>query len=157
MMDVDTKAKPDTTARKDWMGVLAKAPPARLATLFEEIGARHGFTWLRPPEVGGVMLRGRTGGTGAAFNLGEMSVTRSALQLDTGEVGHAHVQGRDKAQAERAALVDALMQTERAKDIRKTVSSRLWRNTRRRGPLDWPRRRPPKSISSPWFGGKTDA
>ena len=103
------------------MSILAKAPPARLAILLEEAGGSPGFTWLRPPEVGGVMLRGRMGGTGAPFNLGEMSVTRCALKLDTGEVGHAYVQGRDKTHAERAALVDALMQSQRADALRAAV------------------------------------
>ena len=106
-----TRTTPDLEARKGWMSLLAKAPPARLAALFERLGPRPGFTWLRVPEVGGVMLRGRMGGTGAPFNLGEMTVTRCALRLETGAVGHAYVQGRDKAHAERAALVDALMQT----------------------------------------------
>lgn len=113
-----TETTMDIEARKGWMSLLAKAPPARLASLFEEVGARPGFTWLRPPEVGGVMLRGRMGGTGAPFNMGEMTVTRCALKLATGEVGHAYVQGRDKAHAERAALVDALMQTGRADTLR---------------------------------------
>ncbi len=111
----------DPEARKSWMSQLAKAPPARLAALFEATGARPGFTWLRPPEVGGVMLRGRMGGTGAPFNLGEMSVTRCALKLESGEVGHAYVQGRDKAHAERAALVDALMQTGQAEALHAAV------------------------------------
>jgi alpha-D-ribose 1-methylphosphonate 5-triphosphate synthase subunit PhnG len=115
----------DIEARKGWMSLLAKAPPARLASLFEEAGARPGFTWLRPPEVGGVMLRGRMGGTGAPFNMGEMTVTRCALKLATGEVGHGYVQGRDKAHAERAALVDALMQTSRADELRAVVLAPL--------------------------------
>ena len=111
----------DTAARKAWMSLLAKAPPARLAALFERLGAGPGFSWLRVPEVGGVMLRGRMGGTGAPFNMGEMSVTRCALKLTTGEIGHAYVQGRDKAHAERAALVDALLQTGRAGEVAETV------------------------------------
>jgi alpha-D-ribose 1-methylphosphonate 5-triphosphate synthase subunit PhnG len=57
------------------------------------------------------MVQGRTGATGQPFNLGEMTVTRCALRLASGAVGHAYVQGRDKAHATRAALVDALMQT----------------------------------------------
>lgn len=112
-----TMTQTDTDARKGWMSLLAKAPPARLEALFDQLGARLGFKWLRPPEVGGVMLRGRMGGTGAPFNLGEMTVTRCALKLETGEVGHAYVQGRDKGHAERAALVDALMQTDRANEV----------------------------------------
>ena len=67
------------------------------------------------------VVRGRMGGTGSAFNLGEMTVTRCALRLATGEVGHGYVQGRDKAHAERAALVDALMQTDRAEAVQAQV------------------------------------
>ena len=83
--------------------------------------ALPGFDWLRVPETGGVMLRGRTGGTGAPFNLGEMTVTRCTLRLASGETGHAHVMGRDRAHAERAALVDALMAGPRAAEIRAEV------------------------------------
>lgn len=117
MTDADTQQN----ARKGWMGLLAKAPADRLAQLFEGLGHAPEFTWLRPPEVGGVMLRGRMGGTGAPFNMGEMTVTRCALRIASGEVGHAYVQGRDKAHAERAALIDALMQTGRAADVRAAV------------------------------------
>ncbi len=67
------------------------------------------------------MVRGRAGGTGAPFNIGEMTVTRCALRLRDGTVGHAYVQGRDKAHAERAALVDALMQTDAAPRIEAAV------------------------------------
>ena len=63
------------------------------------------------------MVRGRMGGTGAAFNLGEMTVTRASVQLETGEVGHAWVQGRDRQHALRAAAVDALLQTDRKADL----------------------------------------
>jgi alpha-D-ribose 1-methylphosphonate 5-triphosphate synthase subunit PhnG len=114
----------ETAARKGWMGLLAKARPGELAALMRDVSA-PGFTWLRPPEIGGVMLRGRMGGTGAPFNLGEMTVTRCALRIDTGEVGHAYVQGRDRTHAEQAALVDALMQTDRAEAIRAAVLTPL--------------------------------
>jgi alpha-D-ribose 1-methylphosphonate 5-triphosphate synthase subunit PhnG len=67
------------------------------------------------------MVRGRAGGTGAPFNLGEMTVTRCALTLDTGQVGHAYIQGRRKADAEACALVDALMQTTNADTIRTQI------------------------------------
>lgn len=96
--------------RRDWMGALAKAPAARLAALWEALEMAPEFTWLRAPEIGATMVRGRMGGTGAPFNLGEMTVTRCSLQLASGEVGHGYVQGRDKDKARIAALVDALMQ-----------------------------------------------
>ncbi len=101
-------------ARKAWMATLAKAPPARLAALLPYLPPHH---VLRQPEIGAVMVRGRVGATGAAFNLGEMTVTRASVRLETGEVGHAWVQGRDKAHALRAAAVDALLQTGAADDI----------------------------------------
>ncbi|MDZ4095591.1 MAG: phosphonate C-P lyase system protein PhnG, partial [Paracoccaceae bacterium] len=69
--------------------------------------------------------QGRTGGTGAPFNLGEMTVARCSLRLDSGEVGHANVQGRDKNHARDAALIDALMQTPQADAIRAGVLAPL--------------------------------
>lgn len=107
------------------MSLLAKAPPARLAGLWQELGESPGFDWLRTPEVGAVMMRGRMGGTGAPFNLGEMTVTRCALRLANGTVGHGYVQGRDKDKARLAALVDALMQTEAAARIRGAILTPL--------------------------------
>jgi alpha-D-ribose 1-methylphosphonate 5-triphosphate synthase subunit PhnG len=100
------------------MATLAKAPPARLAALMPDLPAH---SVLRQPEIGAVMVRGRAGGTGAAFNLGEMTVTRASVRLTTGEVGHAWVQGRDKGHALRAAAVDALMQTDRAAEVAASV------------------------------------
>lgn len=111
-------------ARKGWMSLLAKARPARLEELSAGLDWPE-FTWLRVPETGGVMVRGRAGGTGAPFNLGEMTVTRCALRIAGGEVGHAYVQGRDKAHAERAALIDALMQTGRAGELRAAILAPL--------------------------------
>ncbi|MFW2587413.1 phosphonate C-P lyase system protein PhnG [Sagittula sp. SSi028] len=108
-------------ARKAWMGLLAKAPEGRVPELLDACGPRPRFDWLRAPEIGTTMVRGRAGATGAPFNLGEMTVTRCALRLPCGTVGHAYVQGRRKACAEAAALVDALMQTDRFEAIRAAV------------------------------------
>ena len=110
-----------STERQGWMGLLARSPSARVAERMAQLDALPGFDWLRAPESGGVMVRGRMGGTGAPFNLGEMTVTRCALRLASGEVGHAHVQGRDRRHAEQAALVDALMQGPRADEVRAAV------------------------------------
>jgi alpha-D-ribose 1-methylphosphonate 5-triphosphate synthase subunit PhnG len=109
-------------ARKDWMAVLAKAHPERLADLMPDLPP-HMF--LRAPEVGAVMVRGRIGNQSEAFNLGEMTVTRASVQLADGTVGHAWVQGRDRQHATRAAVADALMQTERAADLQSGVLSVL--------------------------------
>ncbi|MDT8855452.1 phosphonate C-P lyase system protein PhnG [Paracoccaceae bacterium Fryx2] len=112
-------APPDDADRKHWMGLLARARPDRLAALMPADLPRHAF--LRAPEVGAVMVQGRTGAVGAPFNLGEMTVTRCALRLEDGTVGHAHVQGRDRDHATRAALIDALMQGPRALALRRDV------------------------------------
>lgn len=103
--------------RQAWMGLLAKAPTAELARLWAGLGPEPAFEYLRAPEIGGVMVRGRAGATGAPFNLGEMTVTRCSVQLQSGEVGHGYVQGRDKTHAAQAALTDAMMQTERAREL----------------------------------------
>ena len=100
---------PHSTAdRQAWMAVLARAPAASL----EDAAAAHlpPYTRLRGPEVGLVMLQGRAGGTGAAFNLGEATVARCTVRSDTGQVGHAYCLGRDLRQAELAAVLDAALQ-----------------------------------------------
>ncbi len=123
--------------RPDWIGLLGRSDPTELAALFGAVGQLPAPEWLRPPEVGSVMVRGRAGGTGAPFNLGEVTVTRCALR--TGDVeGHAFVQGRDADHATRAAWVDALMQTDRADALRTAIldplraAERTRRDTRAR-------------------------
>jgi len=109
----------DLETRREWMGLLAQAPSALLDELWIKLGMKPRFQWLRPPEFGGVMVRGRMGGSGAPFNLGELTVTRCSLRLQGEDcVGHAWIQGRDRGKAQQAALVDALMQTGRAAEIR---------------------------------------
>lgn len=109
------------TERKGWMGLLARAPAEDLHRLWSDTGLTPDHAYLRAPEVGGVMVRGRAGATGAAFNLGEMTVTRCALQLGDGRVGHGYVQGRDKRHATQAALIDALMQGAEAERVRTMI------------------------------------
>jgi alpha-D-ribose 1-methylphosphonate 5-triphosphate synthase subunit PhnG len=98
------------TARKRWMRLCALAKTETLEAALPALGDDAGVNWLRPPETGMVMVQGRIGGGGAPFNLGEMPVTRCALALADGTVGHAYVAGRDHRKARAAALVDALMQ-----------------------------------------------
>jgi alpha-D-ribose 1-methylphosphonate 5-triphosphate synthase subunit PhnG len=108
--------------RREWMSLMARAPAGLVTETCRFLeDTPPAFGWLRAPETGGVMVQGRAGGTGAAFNLGEMTVTRCALRLESGEVGHSLVQGRDKRKARLAALCDALMQTDRAGEIREKV------------------------------------
>lgn len=117
-MQDDAPQSPD---RQAWLGLMARAAEGRVPALLDSMGARPGHQWLRAPEIGSVMVRGRAGGTGAPFNLGEMTVTRCSLQLTDGTVGHGYVQGRRKAEAEAAALVDALMQGAAAGTVRAAV------------------------------------
>lgn len=96
------------TPRQRWMAVLARAGHADIAALLAEPLPTHSV--LRGPEAGLVMVRGRAGGGGAPFNLGEMSVTRCTVRDAEGRIGHAYVAGRDRQQAELAARLDALLQ-----------------------------------------------
>jgi alpha-D-ribose 1-methylphosphonate 5-triphosphate synthase subunit PhnG len=92
------------------MSILARAEAAEIAERLDALPPPPPHRRLRGPETGLVMVRGRAGGDGAPFNLGEMTVTRCAVRLDDGTVGHGYVAGRDARQAELAALLDALMQ-----------------------------------------------
>lgn len=100
----------DPPARRHWMSILARAEAAEIARHLESLPPPPPHRLLRGPETGLVMVRGRAGGDGAPFNLGEMTVTRCSLRLEDGAIGHGYVSGRDARQAELAALVDALMQ-----------------------------------------------
>jgi len=105
------KDTPDApNPRKTWMSLMARAPHGRVAALLDAALTRPAFDWLRAPEIGTTMVRARAGGTGAPFNLAELTVTRCALRLESGEVGHSYIQGRRKGDAEAAAMMDALMQ-----------------------------------------------
>jgi alpha-D-ribose 1-methylphosphonate 5-triphosphate synthase subunit PhnG len=97
-------------ARRRWMSLLALAPGEALQARWAALGEPPRYRRLRGPEVGLVMLRARAGGTGARFNLGEMTVTRCTVQLEDGTLGHAWVGGRDRRHAELAAVFDALLQ-----------------------------------------------
>jgi alpha-D-ribose 1-methylphosphonate 5-triphosphate synthase subunit PhnG len=107
--------------RRDWMAVLAQAPGAALAEAYATLGPEPDIRWLRAPEFGSVMVRGRMGGTGRPFNLGEMTVTRASLSLGDGSVGHAYVAGRDAEKARIAAVCDALLQGPAAEQVRERV------------------------------------
>ncbi|HEX3575222.1 MAG TPA: phosphonate C-P lyase system protein PhnG [Rhodopila sp.] len=115
-------------ARRRWMAVLARAHAGSLQSLLADCGALPAHAVLRGPDGGLVMVRGRAGGGGAAFNLGEMTVTRCTVRTETGFIGHAYIAGRDEKRAELAALADALMQDpDRADEIERHVITPLER------------------------------
>ncbi|HEY9012909.1 MAG TPA: phosphonate C-P lyase system protein PhnG [Devosia sp.] len=100
----------DQLARKATIDMLSAAPSAKLESLWQALGITPEYRLVRGPETGLVMIRGRAGGGGAPFNLGEATVTRATVRLASGEVGHSYALGRDGERAVRAALLDALWQ-----------------------------------------------
>jgi alpha-D-ribose 1-methylphosphonate 5-triphosphate synthase subunit PhnG len=108
LADAERAASADE--RRAWLAVLARAPVQALEQGLGEWAPQLRFEYLRRPEPGLVMLRGRIGGSGDAFNLGEASVTRCTVRLNDGQVGTGHVLGRDRRKAELVALFDALLQ-----------------------------------------------
>lgn len=100
--------------RQLWMATLFKAPLDQLVKAVEALGELPSYYHLRPPEIGLVMVRGRAGGTGQPFNLGEMTVTRCVVRIDyqqdESSVGFSYIAGRSRQHGELAALCDALMQ-----------------------------------------------
>ena len=111
----------DHEQRRRWLAVLARAATDRLEACWAETG-QPALMLLRQPETGLVMARGRAGGTGQRFNLGEITVTRCAVQGADGHIGHGYVAGRDKRKAELVASFDALLQ---APDRRAALLARV--------------------------------
>ena len=97
--------------RKAAMAVLAHSSAVEIAEHLEGIDL-PAYQSLREPEDGLVMLRGRIGGDGAAFNMGEATVSRAAIRLASGEVGFGYTLGRDREKARMIALCDALVQSD---------------------------------------------
>ena len=99
--------------RKAAMTVLASAAGDEIERRLKEIDLPV-YVDLREPENGLVMVRGRIGGDGAPFNIGEATVSRAAVRLASGEVGFGYALGRDPAKARLIALCDAMMQSSNA-------------------------------------------
>ena len=105
-----TASSQQNTGRKAALEVLAAAPSKALAELWDRWADKPEHAKVRGPEIGLVMVRGRAGGGGAPFNLGEATVSRASVRLESGEVGHGYCLGRDMAKAEAIAVIDALFQ-----------------------------------------------
>ena len=100
----------EQSARKRALDVMAAAPAKALAERWAAFGDQPAHQRIRGPETGLVMVRGRAGGGGAPFNLGEATVSRASVRIVTGEVGHGYCLGRDLDKAEAIAVIDALRQ-----------------------------------------------
>ncbi|ASP89687.1 phosphonate C-P lyase system protein PhnG (plasmid) [Sinorhizobium meliloti] len=92
------------------MATLARATREELEQAYADLAANADFRWLRMPESGLSLVRGRAGGTGSLFNLGEVTMTRCALKMADGTTGFAFILGRDERRAELAAVFDAVLQ-----------------------------------------------
>lgn len=103
----DAETAAGTAARQRRMALLARASLPLLERALAALEHPPSWQRLRGPETGMIMVRGRMGGTGGAFNLGEMTVTRCTVLLEDGRVGHAYLAGRDHRRAELAAVLDA--------------------------------------------------
>jgi len=99
------------------MAVLADATVGEIARGIESMGASLGalpaHDAIRAPECGLVMVQGRIGGDGAPFNVGEATVSRAAVRLESGETGIGYVLGREREKAQLIAICDALVQNDR--------------------------------------------
>jgi alpha-D-ribose 1-methylphosphonate 5-triphosphate synthase subunit PhnG len=114
-------------ARRHWLAVLARAGRAQLEDAVRAHAPAPAAEPVRPPEVGMTMVRGRVGGTGDAFNLGEATVTRCAVRIGE-HLGVGYTLGRDTRKAELIATLDALLQDEaRRAPLRRDVVEPLAR------------------------------
>lgn len=100
----------DVAARQRRLSVLAKAPGKDLMACWKRTGLDPSVELLRGPESGLVALRGRVGGGGQPFHVGEISATRVTVRIGSGQVGHAMISGRDVRKAQLVAVIDALAQ-----------------------------------------------
>lgn len=103
--------------RQAWLGILARSGTDALSECLQTAPPLPAYSLLRGPEVGMSMVRGRAGGGGAAFNLGEMTIVRCSIRDEAGRVGHAYAAGRDLKKVELIARLDAVLQDERLYEV----------------------------------------
>ena len=111
-MATDTKLQ-----RQINLSVLAKASLSNMLENWKKINVDATFTFLKKPEVGMAMVRAQAGGGSENFNMGEMTMTRCVIRLDSDEVGYGFVAGRSKKKSELMAIIDACWQKESLRNI----------------------------------------
>ncbi|MDE1991727.1 MAG: phosphonate C-P lyase system protein PhnG [Rhizobiaceae bacterium] len=108
--------------RKRAADLLARAERDELDSAWEALPQKPEVQPVRGPETGLVMVRGRIGGGGSPFNLGEVTVTRATVKLNSGMVGHGHALGTDREKVRLAAIFDALWHQPTTRDyVEKTL------------------------------------
>ncbi|MEZ5817125.1 MAG: phosphonate C-P lyase system protein PhnG [Hyphomicrobiaceae bacterium] len=100
----------EIAARQALMKACSHASASEMQAAINSVIGAPVCTDLRRPEAGLVMLRGRIGGDGAAFNFGEATMSRAAVKLQSGEIGYSYLLGRDLVRARLAAIIDAIGQ-----------------------------------------------
>ncbi len=101
--------------RRRAAGLLAKALLTELQDAWDALTDKPEVKPVRGPETGLIMVRGRIGGGGAPFNLGEATVTRATVLLSSGTAGHAQALGTSREKVRLAAVFDALWQEEQSR------------------------------------------
>jgi len=96
--------------RQQLMAACSLATETELSNAIDSCSEAADAVDVRPPETGLVMIRGRVGGDGAAFNAGEVTVTRAAVRLATGTHGFSYMLGRSTERARQSAIIDAVGQ-----------------------------------------------
>ncbi|ANF57359.1 phosphonate C-P lyase system protein PhnG [Halotalea alkalilenta] len=113
-----------SAARAQRQRLMALTPYPALREAWRALDIDPVHRRVRGPESGMAMVRGRVGGEGRAFNLGEMTMCRASVALDDeagdAALGHAWLAGRDHRQVELMALIDACAQ-------RPTLAARIER------------------------------
>ena len=104
----------DIAARQRWMRTLALADADALDAAWQGWKPKPAVQAIRGPEAGLVMVRARTDGGGARFNLGEATVARATVRLHgaplaAAAVGTSYVLGTDLEHARLAAIFDGLL------------------------------------------------
>jgi len=110
--------------RQHWLAVLAHSQAQQLLAHWPQ-DVNPDYQLLRAPETGLTRLQARMGGTGKRFILGDTTVTRAVVRLANGLCGYSYILGRDKAHAERCALLDALLQGEDAERLHHQIIAPL--------------------------------
>lgn len=113
---METEHTPSNNGRQRVANLLARASMEELMAVWNGLEQHPEAEKVRGPETGLVMVRGRIGGGGDAFNLGEATMTRAAIRLASGTVGHSHALGTNKKKAWLSAIFDALWQEQATRD-----------------------------------------
>jgi alpha-D-ribose 1-methylphosphonate 5-triphosphate synthase subunit PhnG len=111
MSETTSCLRHETARRQGVMSICAHANLNELEAAVTALEPPPEVTDVRAPQFGLVMVRGRVGAVGNAFNVGEALVTRASVQLQNGVVGHSYLLGRVRKKARLAAIIDAAAQS----------------------------------------------